>query len=116
MAPMSTAKIERAGEDTWKFWCPGCDSAHVISDAWEVDADAGTISPSVLVYSSKHLINSDLEGAALTAPENITTSPQCHSFVTNGRIQFLGDSTHHLAGQTVDIPEWINEADEYRGQ
>ena len=22
------------------------------------------------------------------------------------RIQFLTDSTHHLAGQTVDLPEW----------
>jgi hypothetical protein len=30
----------------------------------------------------------------------------CHSFVTDGRIQFLNDCTHPLAGQTVDIPEW----------
>jgi hypothetical protein len=30
----------------------------------------------------------------------------CHSFVTEGRIEFLSDSTHELAGQTVPIPEW----------
>ena len=30
----------------------------------------------------------------------------CHSFVTDGRIQFLGDCTHKLAGQTVDLPDW----------
>ena len=30
----------------------------------------------------------------------------CHSFVTDGRIQFLGDCTHSLAGQTVDLPEF----------
>jgi hypothetical protein len=30
----------------------------------------------------------------------------CHSFVTDGRIQFLEDCTHELAGQTVDLPEW----------
>lgn len=30
----------------------------------------------------------------------------CHSFVTDGRIQFLTDCTHALAGQTVDIPPW----------
>lgn len=30
----------------------------------------------------------------------------CHSFVTDGRIQFLSDCTHSLAGQTVDLPEW----------
>lgn len=29
----------------------------------------------------------------------------CHSFVTDGRIQFLADCTHALAGQTVDLPE-----------
>ena len=29
----------------------------------------------------------------------------CHSFVTDGRIQFLADSNHALAGQTVDLPE-----------
>jgi hypothetical protein len=30
----------------------------------------------------------------------------CHSFITDGRIQFLGDCTHRLAGQTVPIPDW----------
>jgi len=29
----------------------------------------------------------------------------CHSLVTDGRIQFLSDCTHALAGQTVDLPE-----------
>lgn len=99
-------KVERAGENTWKFWCPGCDSPHVISDAWDVDPDAATISPSVLVYSRKRFIDETLEGDALTAAKNITESPNCHSFITNGRIQFLGDSTHQLSGQTVELPDW----------
>ena len=30
----------------------------------------------------------------------------CHSFVVDGRIQFLGDCTHELACQTVDIPDF----------
>ncbi|WP_241754456.1 hypothetical protein [Cupriavidus basilensis] len=30
----------------------------------------------------------------------------CHSFVTDGRIQFLGDCTHALAGQTVPLAEF----------
>jgi hypothetical protein len=30
---------------------------------------------------------------------------RCHSFVVNGRIQFLGDCFHFLKGQTVDLPE-----------
>lgn len=113
---MSSRKIERAGETTWKFWCPGCDSAHVISDSWDVNPDTATVSPSVLVHSGKHFIDDTLEGDALLASENITDSPQCHSFITNGRIQFLGDSTHPLSGQTVVLPDWVGPDDEYRGQ
>ena len=29
----------------------------------------------------------------------------CHSFVRDGRIQYLDDCTHAMAGQTVDLPE-----------
>jgi len=32
---------------------------------------------------------------------------RCHSYVTDGRIQFLNDCTHDLAGQTVDLPEYL---------
>ena len=37
-------------------------------------------------------------------------SSVCHSFVTDGLIQFLGDCTHALAGQTVDMPPWPGES------
>lgn len=30
----------------------------------------------------------------------------CHSFVTEGRIQFLGDCTHVLAGQAMPMAEF----------
>lgn len=80
-------KVAPAGATTWKFWCPGCDSAHVVNDTWNVDAEAATINPSVLVHGDP-------------------STPTCHSFVTDGRIQFLGDSTHALAGHTVDLPDW----------
>lgn len=29
----------------------------------------------------------------------------CHYFLTTGRIQYLPDCTHELAGQTVDLPD-----------
>lgn len=90
------------------FWCPGCDDAHAVSDAWLFDGnyDAPTFSPSILVYERQKLINEDLEGDALTAPGNITTAPRCHSFVRAGHIEFLVDSTHEFAGQTRTIPAW----------
>lgn len=30
---------------------------------------------------------------------------RCHLYVTDGRLAFLSDCTHGLAGQTVDLPE-----------
>ena len=99
-------RVEPAGDSHWKFWCPGCGDAHVVSSAWEVDVESATISPSVLVHSVRRFVDSDLVGDALMAPGNATVSPLCHSFVRGGRIEFLGDSTHSLAGQTVDLPEW----------
>lgn len=94
------------------FWCPGCDHVHGIvvdtpsSWTWNGDLERPTFDPSVLVHPHKTFLNHDLEGDALVAPENVTTTPLCHSFVRDGRIEFLGDSTHALAGQTVDLPPW----------
>jgi len=77
----------------YHFHCPGCDDEHVIPtrphpQGWEFEGNenAPTFSPSILCYETK-------------------VSPRCHSFVRNGRIEFLSDSTHKLAGQTVDLPE-----------
>lgn len=30
----------------------------------------------------------------------------CHSFVRDGKIEFLGDCTHEFAGKTVDLEAW----------
>jgi hypothetical protein len=32
-------------------------------------------------------------------------STVCHYIITAGRIQFCADSTHALAGQTIDLPD-----------
>ncbi|MQV98083.1 ammonia monooxygenase [Sinorhizobium medicae] len=85
------------------FWCPGCDGAHQVGvgagpgPRWGYNGnpDAPTFTPSVLVTYDGPDAGKD------GAPPAI-----CHSFVTDGRIQFLSDSTHALAGQTVDIPDW----------
>lgn len=85
------------------FWCPGCDGAHRIKHgagsgprwSWNGSAEKPTFSPSVLVRYDGPDAGKD------GAPPAV-----CHSFVTDGRIQFLGDCTHALAGQTVDLPHW----------
>lgn len=97
------------------FMCPGCREAHTVRvpphpHAWGFngDGDAPTFTPSVLVQGVRRI--TDDEHARLMAGEEIAPTPfTCHSFVTAGRIQFLGDCTHALAGQTVPLPDFSNE-------
>lgn len=100
-APRQT--LRTAEDGGLMFWCPGCDGAHRIYHGegtgprwgWNGSADRPTFTPSVLVTYNG--CDAGIDGA----PPAV-----CHSFVTDGRIQFLGDCTHALAGQTVDLPEW----------
>jgi len=95
------------------FWCPGCDGAHQVrvgdgpGPRWGYNGnpDQPTFTPSILVRGVDRL--TDDEHARIMAGEHVERRPiVCHSFVTDGRIQFLGDCTHALAGQTVDLPEF----------
>lgn len=103
--------ILRKADDLLMWKCPGCERNHGVrirslsapSDNhgpgwdWNGDAERPTFSPSVLVTYNGADAGSD------GAPPAI-----CHSFVRDGQMQFLGDCTHGLAGQTVPIPAWLN--------
>lgn len=115
---MARARLASNGTEPGRrvhFWCPGCDDAHgVVVDApatwtWNGDLELPTFTPSVLVEMSKWKGTFEQYGK-WTRPTHPDVEPGgtciCHSFVTDGRIQFLTDSTHTLAGQTVDLPEW----------
>lgn len=106
------------------FWCPGCDGAHMIRHGegpgprwgWNGNADKPTFTPSILVRGHEITAKgrADLDawraaGCPRPAPELDRVPTVCHSFVTDGRIQFLGDCTHALAGKTVDLPEWTDD-------
>jgi len=71
----------------WIFQCPGCHDVHLVDGRWSFnnDQEKPTFQPSL----------------KRTRPGYC-----CHSFVRDGKIQFLGDCTHELAGQTVEIPDW----------
>lgn len=79
--------------DRWLFRCPGCGCAHFFDSRWAFNGNRvrPTFGPSLLVYESGD-------------------QPRCHSFVTDGAIQYLGDSGHELAGKTVPLPPWHEEA------
>lgn len=104
---MSSNRAALATPSRVHFWCPGCEAVHGISYAdskavwaWNGSLELPTFSPSILVRLT--------HGNGLTRehPNYEEIEKVCHSFVNNGRIQFLNDSTHKLAGQTVDIPSW----------
>ncbi len=86
---------------SWVFMCPGCKAPHQCDTRWTFNGDheRPTFRASVLVH-------------AVDDAEVNYHRPRCHSFVTDGRIQFLPDSTHPLAGQTVDILDWNGWGDE----
>lgn len=95
------------------FWCPGCDESHQIKvqlpNAWHYNGnpDAPTFTPSVLVTGIQWAT-----GEYFHRPTHKVEAGQktvCHTFVRDGRIEFLNDCTHHLVGQTVPMAEWPGE-------
>ena len=92
--------------ERWLFICPGCGDNHAVTDSWTFNGDRvrPTFSPSILVTGPARFPTDD-EVARITAGEKITLPQRrCHSFVREGRIQFLHDCTHALTGQTVELP------------
>jgi hypothetical protein len=82
----------------WMIFCPGCKNAHVFDSRWTFNGnrDKPTFRASMLVHGN---------------PENLKATEgryghRCHSFVTDGMIQFLGDCTHELVNQTVPLEEF----------
>jgi hypothetical protein len=91
------AKLVRLDGGQAAFTCPGCGRAHFIrvndrgdqtdgAWGWNLSLDAPTLTPSILTWREP--------------------GSRCHSFVRDGKIQFLSDCEHPLKNQTVDLPEW----------
>lgn len=113
---MSKAKTNA---DHLRFDCPGCGEPHIVNitgtNAWSFNGDheRPTLSPSVLVRNGHYCNTPPVPGnCACDFQERFPDEEPwdwpcsiCHSYVRDGRIQFLPDSTHALAGQTVDLPE-----------
>jgi hypothetical protein len=85
--------------DGYVVFCPGCKSGHLFRT--ETLDDGGKAAPvwgfngnlAFPTFTPSRLVNRD-------RPES-----RCHSFVRNGKIQFLVDSFHELAGRIVDLPD-----------
>ena len=85
-------KLRDTGDGALMHWCPGCKARHLIETqernangaiwSWDGNAEAPTFNPSINIVC------------------------RCHYFISAGQIQFCGDSTHELAGQTVPLPDF----------
>lgn len=89
------------------YWCPGCNSMHEVTvdepnrsgAKWGFNGDfkSPTFTPSI-----NYRVNTpDMKGY-----QSDIKSTVCHHFVVDGKIQFLGDCTHGMKGQTVDLPDF----------
>lgn len=88
-------------------WCPGCGHGHEIDTEqpnsnkamWKFNGnmERPTFTPSVNSRWGKY---ADPNGGYTDRQSGI-----CHYFITDGKIQYCGDSTHALKGQTVDLPD-----------
>lgn len=101
----ASAKLRRT-TNGWAHWCSACEEMHVyqvgVKDRpnWTFDGnlDAPSFSPSMLIRW----------GRKVPGYENhpdMDAGGVCHYFLTAGRIAFCGDSTHSLAGKTIDLPD-----------
>ncbi len=80
--------------------CPACGYGHFFRTVphkdlpvWTFNGDRErpTFSPSMLVNARTHVTN----------PNAIL----CHSFVRDGKFEFLSDCSHAMAGKTVEIAD-----------
>jgi hypothetical protein len=102
-------KLKRTNNGKVSFLCPGCGDHHVVPvegpGAWLFNGsfERPTLQPSLLVRSG-HYASSHKEGDPCWCGKDYDFKCyQCHSFVTDGKIQFLTDCSHELRGQTVDL-------------
>src|SRR4051812_1009593 len=80
----------------WQFYCPGCETTHMYTTLWKFDGDLDepSFTPSLKIY-----------GATPDVPAGHRW-PQCHFYLTKGKLIYCPDSEHGLAGKTVELPEW----------
>ncbi len=73
------------GRKIFTFHCPGCGFSHGFDDTWSItgELDYPTVHPSLLSWQPGD------------------NSYRCHLFIKAGKLEYLSDCSHQLAGQTV---------------
>lgn len=95
------------GHDEWLFYCPGCRSEHRYIVKWGAKAKNYDGTPKT---EPTWTFNGNMEKPTFRASLLCTweigeerKKHRCHLFLTDGRLEFCSDSTHHLSGQNVPL-------------
>lgn len=89
------AKLIWMQEHSLIFHCPGCGFAH------RFRVKAVESEPGAPVWSWNE--NMDLPTFTPSLMYGIDGKTECHLFVRDGKIVFLNDCAHKLAGQTIEM-------------
>ena len=99
----------RASGNGVSWRCPGCGDTHHVPTtgphawSWNGSLTKPTLGPSVKV-SSGHYASAWKPGDACWCGKDYGFSCYvCHVVITDGRAAFCTDSTHALAGKTVEL-------------
>jgi hypothetical protein len=111
-----SAKLRSIEGGGLAYWCQGCKGIHSIQvgegpgPRWGYNGnpDAPTFTPSVLVQHdmwTPPVTHENIDQWREAPWEQHQVHHICHTFITDGKVQFLGDCTHELAGQTLPLPD-----------
>lgn len=108
----------RRGKGFIAHWCPACKEVHIFTIegknssgaawTWNGNVDKPTFAPSMLIRT----------GPRPMVPEGRPDAGKidvCHYILTDGVINFCGDCTHSMVGQSVPLPDWPYARGTYGG-
>lgn len=115
-------KLKNVKDGILAFYCPGCKEMHRVpvnksyphNWIFNGDYEAPTFSPSILIRTGHYVPGYKDDDCWCTWNKEHPDEPApfkcgiCHSFVRTGKIQYLSDCKHELAGKTVDMVDIEN--------
>ena len=76
---------------------------------WNGDVEKPTFTPSVLAqwdqWEPSPTTDDLSEKIKRGEIKQVQVHKVCHTFITDGRVQFLNDCTHQYAGQILELPD-----------
>jgi len=113
---MKKGKLRILATGIVAFYCKGCGQYHGLNIDkdypvnWDFngDYDKPTFSPSIMARTGHYIPEHKGSCWCNYYEEHPEETPAfkcsiCHSYVRDGKIEYLSDCTHDLAGQTIDL-------------